>query len=93
MCVCVCGYVHMLCVHMCVCICVQVCITWRTPLIGRFKKGPGELSEITSDAMLKAACSRLEDGYRLTLWVYDKEQVCGYVVVGGGKSTQLIINL
>ncbi|KAL5483803.1 hypothetical protein EMCRGX_G020218 [Ephydatia muelleri] len=39
-----------------------------------FKKGPGELSEITSNASLKAACARLEDGYRLTLWAYDKEQ-------------------
>ena len=55
---------------------------------GRFKKGPGELSEITSNASLKAACARLEDGYRLTLWAYDKEQVsvvgCHVMVRGGG---------
>lgn len=39
-----------------------------------YKKGPNELTEITNDASLKTACLKLEDGYRLTVWAYDKEQ-------------------
>lgn len=35
----------------------------------------GELEQITSDAVLRAALATLEDGFRLTLWAYEKNEV------------------
>lgn len=47
-----------------------------TPLSnsGSYKKH-GELREITSDSELKQALEVLEEGFRLTVWAYDKEEV------------------
>lgn len=39
------------------------------------KKRSGELLEVNSDATLKELTSSLEDGFRLTLWAYDKHEV------------------
>ena len=39
------------------------------------KKRNGELLEINDDASLKELTSNLEDGFRLTLWAYDKHEV------------------
>ena len=35
----------------------------------------GELKQITSDEVLKVAIAGLEDGFRLTLWAYEKNEV------------------
>lgn len=37
-------------------------------------KKHGELREITSDSELKQALEVLEEGFRLTVWAYDKEE-------------------
>ena len=39
------------------------------------KKRDGELLEVNDDASLKELTSNLEDGFRLTLWAYDKHEV------------------
>lgn len=39
-----------------------------------YKKPSGDLGEIHNDVLLKAATANLEDGFRLTVWVYDKEE-------------------
>ena len=39
------------------------------------KKGDGELLEVNDDASMKELTSNLEDGFRLTLWAYDKHEV------------------
>ena len=49
-------------VFTCVCVC-------------RFKVANGELEQITSDTVLRTAIGNLEDGFRLTLWAYEKSEV------------------
>ena len=39
------------------------------------KKRNGELLEVNDEAALKELTSNLEDGFRLTLWAYDKHEV------------------
>ena len=39
------------------------------------KKKSGELLEVCNDATLKELTSNLEDGFRLTMWAYDKHEV------------------
>ena len=39
------------------------------------KKRDGELLEVHDEASLKELTSNLEDGFRLTLWAYDKHEV------------------
>ena len=39
------------------------------------KKRDGELLEVNDDVSLKELTSNLEDGFRLTLWAYDKHEV------------------
>ena len=39
------------------------------------KKRNGELLEVNDDITLKELTSNLEDGFRLTLWAYDKHEV------------------
>lgn len=41
----------------------------------RYKAGNGELEQITSDEVLRTAIGNLEDGFRLTLWAYEKKEV------------------
>ena len=41
----------------------------------RYKPGNGELEQITSDEVLRTAIGNLEDGFRLTLWAYEKKEV------------------
>ena len=41
----------------------------------RYKAGNGELGQITSDEVLRTAIGNLEDGFRLTLWAYEKKEV------------------
>ena len=40
------------------------------------KKRNGELLEVNDDSSLRELTSNLEDGFRLTLWAYDKHEVC-----------------
>ena len=42
----------------------------------RYKKRSGELGEIMGDVALRTATTNLEDGFRLTVWAYDKQEVC-----------------
>lgn len=39
------------------------------------KKNGGDLYEINSEQVLKEVTSSLDDGFRLTLWAYDKHEV------------------
>ena len=39
------------------------------------KKKNGDLSEIESDQTFKDVSAALDDGFRLTLWAYDKDEV------------------
>ena len=39
------------------------------------KNNIGELIEISDEATLKEACHSLDDGFRLTMWAYDKHEV------------------
>lgn len=39
------------------------------------KKKTGDLKEISDEASFKDVASSLEDGFRLTLWAYDKHEV------------------
>ena len=48
----------------------------------RYKTASGELEQITSDAVLRTAIGNLEDGFRLTLWAYEKNEVRGEGVMG-----------
>lgn len=41
----------------------------------RYKKRSGELGEITGDVGLRTAATNLEDGFRLTIWAYDRQEV------------------
>jgi len=41
----------------------------------RYKKRSGELGEITGDVGLRMAATNLEDGFRLTIWAYDRQEV------------------
>lgn len=47
----------------------------------RYKKRSGELGEITGDVALRTATTNLEDGFRLTVWAYDRQEVCLTVCV------------
>lgn len=47
----------------------------------RYKKRSGELGEITGDVVLRTATTNLEDGFRLTVWAYDRQEVCLTVFV------------
>jgi len=40
----------------------------------RYKKRSGELGEITGDVGLRTAATNLEDGFRLTIWAYDRQE-------------------
>ena len=42
----------------------------------RYKKRSGELGEMTGDVALRTATTNLEDGFRLTVWAYDRQEVC-----------------
>ncbi len=42
----------------------------------RYKQRTGDLGEITNHDTLKEAATSLEDGFRLTIWAYDKQEVC-----------------
>jgi neutrophil factor 2 len=39
-----------------------------------YKAANGELEQITSDEVLRTAIGNLEDGFRLTLWAYEKNE-------------------
>ena len=39
------------------------------------KKKTGDLKEINDEEALKEACQSLDDGFRLTMWAYDKHEV------------------
>jgi hypothetical protein len=39
-----------------------------------YKPAGGELEQITSDTVLRTAIANLEDGFRLTLWAYEKSE-------------------
>jgi hypothetical protein len=41
------------------------------------KKKNGELNEINCEKMLREVSANLDDGFRLTLWAYDKHEVSG----------------
>lgn len=64
----------------------------------RCKAASGELEQITSDAVLRAAIGNLEDGFRLTLWAYEKSEVRdGYRGRGlgreGGREESVILDM
>lgn len=41
----------------------------------RYKVSNGELQQVTSDVVLRKAVANLEDGFRLTMWAYEKNEV------------------
>ena len=53
----------------------------------RYKAASGELEQITSDAILRVAIGNLEDGFRLTLWAYEKKEV--YKMEGRGREVHV----
>ena len=54
-----------------------VCATY---VLCRYKAENGELEQITSDSVLRTAVGTLEDGFRLTLWAYERSKVCTIIV-------------
>ena len=50
-------------------------LNWQCSLSHRYKgSDTEELFEMLGDQDLKEACKNLEEGFRLTLWAYDKEE-------------------
>lgn len=47
------------------------------------KKKSGELNEIDCEQALKEVSASLDDGFRITLWAYDKHDVSRFLVEGG----------
>jgi len=41
------------------------------------KKSGGDLREVVDEQTLKEVATNLDDGFRLTLWAYDKHEVKG----------------
>ncbi len=47
------------------------------------KKKCGSLKEINNEESLKVVTNSLDDGYRITLWAYDKHEVRSWLIHSG----------